>query len=108
MLAVNAAVLIGVFWHKIALPPYVPYIHLLVDYHFGFTKRALIGAIGAVAAVIENFPADADFFTNSINLNAKLRVDTWRDSHYSWQIPHLPKNISRLTLFTYAAWMMLA
>ena len=25
--------------------PYVPYIHLLVDYHFGFTKRALIGAV---------------------------------------------------------------
>src|SRR5258707_11532501 len=45
MLAVNAAVLIGVFWHKITLPPYVPYIQLLVDYHFGFTKRALIGAI---------------------------------------------------------------
>ena len=45
MLAVNAAVMIGVFWHKITLPPYVPYIHLLVDYHFGFTKRALIGAI---------------------------------------------------------------
>src|SRR5215211_734863 len=48
MLAVNAAVLVGVFWHKIALPPYVPYIHLLVDYHFGFTKRALIGAIVAL------------------------------------------------------------
>src|SRR5882724_11364962 len=45
MLAVNAAVLVGVFLHKITLPPYVPYIHLLVDYHFGFTKRALIGAI---------------------------------------------------------------
>ena len=45
MLAVNAAVLIGVFWHKMTLPPYVPYIHLLVDYHFGFTKRALSGAI---------------------------------------------------------------
>jgi hypothetical protein len=45
MLAINAAVLIGVFWHKITLPPFVPYIHLLVDYHFGFTKRALIGAI---------------------------------------------------------------
>jgi hypothetical protein len=45
MLAVNAAVLIGVFLHKITLPPFVPYIHLLVDYHFGFTKRALIGAI---------------------------------------------------------------
>jgi hypothetical protein len=45
MLAVNAAVLTGVFLHKISLPPYVPYIHLLVDYHFGFTKRALIGAV---------------------------------------------------------------
>jgi hypothetical protein len=48
MLAVNVAVLIGVFLHKITLPPYVPYIHLLVDYHFGFTKRALIGAIVAL------------------------------------------------------------
>jgi hypothetical protein len=45
MLAVNVAVLIGVFLHKITLPPYVPYIHLLADYHFGFTKRALIGAV---------------------------------------------------------------
>ena len=41
--------LVGVFLYKIALPPFVPYIHLLVDYHFGFTKRALIGAaVGAV------------------------------------------------------------
>jgi hypothetical protein len=45
MLAVNVAVLAGVLLHKITLPPFVPYIHLLVDYHFGFTKRALIGAI---------------------------------------------------------------
>jgi hypothetical protein len=45
MLVVNVAVLFGVFLHKVTLPPYVPYIHLLVDYHFGFTKRALIGAI---------------------------------------------------------------
>jgi hypothetical protein len=45
MLIVNAAVLAGVLLHKVALPPYVPYIHLLVDYHFGFSKRALIGAI---------------------------------------------------------------
>ncbi len=44
MIVVNLAVLIGVFLHKITLPPYVPYIHLLVDYHFGFVKRALIGA----------------------------------------------------------------
>jgi len=48
MLAVNVAVLIGVFLHKITLPPFVPYIHLLVDYHFGFTKRALIGAIAGL------------------------------------------------------------
>src|SRR5258707_10364611 len=44
MLAVNVAVLIGVFFYKIGREPYVPYIHLLVDYHFSFTKRALIGA----------------------------------------------------------------
>ncbi len=48
MLVVNVAVAIGVFLHKIALPPYVPYIHLLVDYHFGFIKRALIGALVAL------------------------------------------------------------
>ena len=47
MLIINVAVIVGVFLHKIALPPYVPYIHLLADYHFGFTKRALIGAIVA-------------------------------------------------------------
>ena len=53
MLAVNAAVLVGVFLHKITLPPFVPYIHLLVDYHFGFTKRALIGAVvGLFAAKV--------------------------------------------------------
>jgi hypothetical protein len=44
MIAVNVAVIIGVFLYKITREPYVPYIHLLVDYHFGFTKRALIGA----------------------------------------------------------------
>ncbi|WP_315813453.1 hypothetical protein [Bradyrhizobium sp. SZCCHNR2028] len=45
MLAVNAAVMLGVFLHKLTLPPYIPYIHLLVDYHHGFIKRALVGAI---------------------------------------------------------------
>src|SRR3984885_7478427 len=45
MLAVNVAVVIGVFLYKLTREPYVPYIHLLVDYHFGFTKRALIGAV---------------------------------------------------------------
>jgi hypothetical protein len=50
LLAINAAVIVGVFVHKILLPPYVPYIHLLVDYHFGFIKRALIGAVVALFA----------------------------------------------------------
>jgi hypothetical protein len=54
LLAINAAVIIGVFVHKIQLPPYVPYIHLLVDYHFGFIKRALIGA--AVALFTDKVP----------------------------------------------------
>jgi hypothetical protein len=44
MIAVNAAVIVGVFLYKITREPYVPYIHLLVDYHFGFIKRGLIGA----------------------------------------------------------------
>jgi hypothetical protein len=48
MLAVNFAVVAGVFLYKITREPYVPYIHLLVDYHFGFTKRALIGAVMAL------------------------------------------------------------
>ncbi|MGD5575240.1 hypothetical protein QUU09_22595, partial [Xanthomonas citri pv. citri] len=48
LLAINVAVIVGVFVHKIQLPPYVPYIHLLVDYHLGFIKRALIGAIVAL------------------------------------------------------------
>jgi len=48
LLAINAAIIVGVFVHKIQLPPYVPYIHLLVDYHFGFIKRALIGAVVAL------------------------------------------------------------
>jgi hypothetical protein len=45
MIAVNAAVVVGVLLYKVPRPPYVPYIHLLVDYHFGFIKRALIGAV---------------------------------------------------------------
>jgi len=48
LLAINAALIVGVFVHKSQLPPYVPYIHLLVDYHLGFIKRALIGAVVAL------------------------------------------------------------
>ena len=48
MLAVNVAVVDRGFSLQDHREPYVPYIHLLVDYHFGFTKRALIGAIVAL------------------------------------------------------------
>jgi hypothetical protein len=54
MLAVNVAVVTGVFLYKVTREPYVPYIHLLVDYHFGFTKRALIGA--AVSLFLSKVP----------------------------------------------------
>ena len=54
MLAVNVAVLVGVLLYKLTREPYVPYIHLLVDYHFGFTKRALIGE--AVSLVFSKVP----------------------------------------------------
>ena len=54
MLVVNVVAMLGVLWHKIGLPPYVPYIHLLVDYHFGFIKRGLIGA--AVALFTDKVP----------------------------------------------------
>ena len=50
MLVVNLAVIAGLFLYKITLPPYIPYIHLLVDYHFGFAKRALIGAVVSLFA----------------------------------------------------------
>jgi hypothetical protein len=59
MVAINAAVMLGVFLHKITLPPFVPYIHLLVDYHFGFIKRALIGAL--VSLFVAKVPVWAVF-----------------------------------------------
>jgi hypothetical protein len=46
LIAINVALLVGYLIYKAIRdnPPY-PYIHLLVDYHFGLTKRALIGAM---------------------------------------------------------------
>jgi len=46
LIAINAAIIIGYAIYKIAHDtPRLEYVHLLVDYHFGFTKRALIGAL---------------------------------------------------------------
>lgn len=46
LIAINVVFLVGYLIYKAVRdnPPF-PYIHLLVDYHFGFTKRALIGAL---------------------------------------------------------------
>src|SRR5215510_8237544 len=89
MLAVNAAVFIGVFLHKISLPPYVPYIHLLVDYHFGFTKRALVGA--AVALFTAKVPVWLVFVLASVTwlITLGLFVRLFR-STFSFDEKHLP------------------
>lgn len=49
MLAVNAAITALLFAYKFAFNyPGLQYIQLLSDYHFGFTKRSLIGALVAL------------------------------------------------------------
>jgi hypothetical protein len=89
MLAVNAAVFIGVFLHKISLPPFVPYIHLLVDYHFGFTKRALIGA--AVALFTAKVPVWLVFALAGAAwlITLALFVELFRRT-FSFDEKHLP------------------
>jgi hypothetical protein len=59
MLAVNAAVALAGVIYKISLPPYTAYVHLLVDYRFGFIKRALIGS--AVSLFATKVPVWAAF-----------------------------------------------
>jgi hypothetical protein len=89
MLAVNAAVLAGVFIHKITLPPYVPYIHLLVDYHFGFTKRALIGAI--VSLFDQHVPVWLVFALGGVTwlITAGLFVSLFRRT-FGFDEAHMP------------------
>jgi len=95
MLIVNVAVLVGVFLHKVALPPYVPYIHLLVDYHFGLTKRALIGAaIGLFTAKVPVwlvFALGGAIWLTTLGLFVKLFRKT-----FGFDDKHLP-------LFTFMA-----
>ena len=89
MLAVNVAVLIGVFLYKITLPPYVPYIHLLVDYHFGFAKRALIGA--AVSLLFAKVPVWLVFALGGVVwlITLGLFVKLFRKT-FGFDAAHLP------------------
>lgn len=51
LIAINAAIIIGYAIYKIVHDvPDMEYVHLLVGYHFGFTKRALIGALVSLGA----------------------------------------------------------
>lgn len=55
LIIINAAVIAGYAIYKIVHDvPDLEYIHLLVNYHFGFTKRALIGA--GVGLFIDRVP----------------------------------------------------
>src|SRR5215471_350661 len=89
MLAVNAAVMVGVFLHKITLRPFVPYIHLLVDYHFGFVKRALIGAL--VALVTAKVPVWLVFAIAGVTwlVTSALFIELFRRT-FGFGKQHLP------------------
>ena len=51
LIAINAAIILGYAIYKIVRDvPDIEYVHLLVDYHFGFTKRALVGALVSLGA----------------------------------------------------------
>ncbi|MDO8980144.1 MAG: hypothetical protein Q7V17_13020 [Afipia sp.] len=51
LIAINAAIILGYAIYKIVHDiPDMEYVHLLVGYHFGFTKRALIGALVSLGA----------------------------------------------------------
>ena len=46
MIAIDVAIMLGLFVYKILYyVPTVPYLHLIIDYHFGFTKRALVDTL---------------------------------------------------------------
>src|SRR5471030_2797248 len=46
LISINIAIIIGYALYKLSRDFLsLPYIHLLVDYHFGFTRRALVGAV---------------------------------------------------------------
>lgn len=49
------------------------------------------------AKVLKHWPHKVPFFTTAIDLKAKLRVDRWRDSHYTHQLRNnFPGNIAQI------------
>ncbi|MEX1083636.1 MAG: hypothetical protein WEC82_04885 [Xanthobacteraceae bacterium] len=50
MIAVDAAIMLGLFVYKVLYHnPGIEYHHLIIDYHFGFAKRAFVGALVSFA-----------------------------------------------------------
>lgn len=65
MIAVNIALIAALFVYKCALSyPDLPYTQLLSDYHFGFAKRSLIGALVGLAFPV--LPSSATYVVGAI------------------------------------------
>ncbi|MEW6641174.1 MAG: hypothetical protein AB1586_11765 [Pseudomonadota bacterium] len=65
MIAVNIAMVVALFVYKLALSyPDLPYTQLLSDYHFGFAKRSLVGALVGLAFPV--LPSSATYVVGAI------------------------------------------
>ena len=72
MIVLKIAILIALFVYKTQHYQYMAYQHLLVDYHFGFIKRALIGA--AWSLVFPKVPIWAVYVTGGLVLGVALSL----------------------------------
>ncbi len=71
LIAINAAIMIVSIALKAAYDqPNLTYIHLLVDYHFGFTKRGLIGEL--LSLVMDKVPPEMVFVLGAVNIAVTL------------------------------------
>ncbi len=71
LIAINAAIMILSIVLKVAYDlPNLTYIHLLVDYHFGFTKRGLIGEL--LSLVMNKVPPWMVFALGGVNIAVTL------------------------------------
>jgi hypothetical protein len=89
MLATNISLLIGVSIFRTTRPVYYPYIHLLVDYHFGFTKRALIGEL--VSLFLHKVPISLVFVISgsALIITAGLFIELFRRT-FGFNEEHFP------------------